>query len=175
MERCWCRGRSGAQRSAARTAQHSMHSTHSLCSMHVGCLACRLASWLCVWKLAALASFVLSRCTASFCLCLVISICRELLGKHLHFEVLQGASAIEEAAADEQPAAAAAGSTATAAAGAAAGAAAAASSSKRPPPPAAAKWVRQRPAVLLPWGTGMPQMPVQLRLDGELMQFRWAG
>lgn len=101
-------------------------------------------------------------------------ICRELLGKHLHFEVLQGASAIEEAAADEQPAAAA-GSTSAAAGSSAAGAAAAASSSKRPPPPAAAKWVRQRPAVLLPWGTGMPQMPVQLRLDGELMQFRWAG
>jgi hypothetical protein len=94
---------------------------------------------------------------------------RELLGKHLHFEVLQGASAIEEAAADEQPAAPASTSAVgSSTAGAAAGAAAA----KRPP---AAKWVRQRPAVLLPWGSGMPQMPVQLRLDGELMQFSLQG
>lgn len=94
--------------------------------------------------------------------------CRELLGKHLHFEVLQGTSAIEEAAADEQPTAAA--SSSAGAAGAAAASTAAGAASKRPP---AARWARQRPAVLLPWGSGMPQMPVQLRLDGELMQFRW--
>ncbi len=173
MERCWCRGRSGAQRSAAQHAQRGIS-----CTSHTACLACMwgvlpsglqagcvCGSWL-LWhpfSLGCIASLAFS----------TTCICRELLGKHLHFEVLQGASAIEEAAADEQPAAAA-GSTA-AAAGSSAAAGAAASSSKRPPPPAAAKWVRQRPAVLLPWGTGMPQMPVQLRLDGELMQFRWAG
>lgn len=81
---------------------------------------------------------------------------RELLGKNLHFEVLRGASAIEVAAADEEPAAAGSG-------------AAPGSAPKRP---AAARWVRHRPAVLLPWSAGAPQTPLQLRLDGELMQFK---
>lgn len=80
---------------------------------------------------------------------------RELLGKNLHFEVLRGAAAIEEAAADEQPVAAASGGA----------------PGPSPKRPAAARWVRHRPAVLLPWGSGAPQTPVQLRLDGELMQF----
>lgn len=64
--------------------------------------------------------------------------CRELLGSHLHFEVLQGTAAIEQAAADEEAAAPSGG------------AAAGAGGDGRKK----VKWARQRPAVLLPWGTG---------------------
>ncbi|KAL4421780.1 hypothetical protein ABPG77_009586 [Micractinium sp. CCAP 211/92] len=84
---------------------------------------------------------------------------RELLGSHLHFEVLQGTAAIEQAAADEEAAAPSGG------------AAAGAGGDGRKK----VKWARQRPAVLLPWGTGMPQTPVAVRLDGQLMQFRLEG
>lgn len=84
---------------------------------------------------------------------------RELLGGHLHFEVLQGTAAIEQAALDDGAAQAAGGG----------GAGAPGDARKR------VKWARQRPAVLLPWGTGMPQTPVAVRLDGQLMQFRLEG
>ena len=79
--------------------------------------------------------------------------CRELLGKHLHFEVLRGAAAIEEAEADEQLAPAAAAAAASGSSGSSSSSSSS-SSSNTSNGRRRLKWVRQRPAVLLPWGTG---------------------
>ena len=76
--------------------------------------------------------------------------CRELLGKHLHFEVLRGAAAIEEAEADEQLAPAAAAAAASGSSGSSSSSRSSGGGGGR----RRLKWVRQRPAVLLPWGTG---------------------
>ncbi|KAL4853484.1 Histone H1-II [Chlorella vulgaris] len=75
---------------------------------------------------------------------------RELLGAHVHFEVLRGLASIEEAAAEEQPAGEAAAAASAAAAGGGGGGGG-------------------------KGGAGMPQTPVSLRLDSPTMQFRMQG
>ena len=76
--------------------------------------------------------------------------CRELLGGHLHLEVLRGAAAIEEAAADERQL-----SSGRKGGDGGGGNGNDSSGGKRGGGGGgAAKWARQRPIVLLPWGTG---------------------
>ncbi|GAB4816398.1 hypothetical protein N2152v2_003444 [Parachlorella kessleri] len=100
---------------------------------------------------------------------------RELLGRHIHVEVLQGAAAIQEAAADSAAAAAEVEAAAQPSDGGQAAVLGALDTGDLGAVSFAdASWAARLPEQL-PKGTGKPLAPVAFRVDSELMQLNVEG